>query len=48
MARMEAAWELQEDSGNKKPGLCSSAAASEGTTVAESWILPKFKGTLLC
>lgn len=47
MGRMEAAWELQKGSGNVKPGMCSSAAASE-RTVAESWILPKFKGRLLC
>lgn len=48
MGRMEAAQELREYSGNMKPGTCSSAAASERTTVAKSWILPKFKGRLLC
>lgn len=44
MGRLEAAWEMQEESGNKKSGMCLSAAASERTTVAKDWILPKFKG----
>lgn len=44
MGRLEAAWEMQEESGNKKSGMCWSAAASERTTVAKNWILPKFKG----
>lgn len=48
MGRMEAVWELQEDSGNMEPGMCSSAAASERTAPAGRWILPKFKGGLLC
>lgn len=48
MGRTEAVWELQEGFGNMKPGMCSSAAASERTTPARSWILPKFKGGLLC
>lgn len=40
------AWEMQEESGNMKSGMCLSAAASERTTVAKNWILPK--GRLLC
>lgn len=43
MGRLQAAWEMQEESGNKKSGMCWSAAASE-RTVAKDWILPKFKG----
>lgn len=43
MGRLEAVWEMQEESGNKKSGMCWSAAASE-RTVAKNWILPKFKG----
>lgn len=37
---------MQEESGNMKSGMCLSAAASERTTVAKNWILPK--GRLLC
>lgn len=46
MGRLEAAWEMQEQSGNMKSGMCSTAAPSERTTVAKNWILPK--GRLLC
>lgn len=47
MGKMEAVWELQENSGNMKAGMCSSAVASK-RTVAASWILPKLKERLLC
>lgn len=49
--RLEAVWEIQEESGNMKSGMCSSAAASGRTTStvpAKNWILPKLKGKLLC
>lgn len=44
MGRLEAVWEMQEQSGNMKSGM--SAAASGRTIVAKNWILPKFKGKL--
>lgn len=48
MGRLQAVWEMQEESGNMKSGMCSSAAASERAIIAKNWILPKFKGRLLC
>lgn len=41
MGRLEAVWEMQEESGNMKSEMCSSAAASERTAAAKNCIPPK-------